>query len=158
MKSRHYIAVVQANTKKTLTSRLVRGIAPVVTYPATAVTNRMLSGVVTITSPIRKTLATNGLFLIGLMMVATPDNIRLVTAVAGGVVGKGMQNYAQPAFVNPVQETLQAFSIKVSCFHPYNSPAGCCMCITDCKCTVHGCCQVAFFRQISLQLLCASSW
>lgn len=157
MKSRHYIAVVQANTKKTLTSRLVRGIAPVVTYPATAVTNRMLSGVVTITSPIRKTLATNGLFLIGLMMVATPDNIRLVTAVAGGVVGKGMQNYAQPAFVNPVQETLQAFSIKVSCFHPYNSPAGCCMCITDCKCTLHACGHIALSANLFAVTFCAGS-
>lgn len=51
--------------------------------PTTALTNRTLSGVATITAPIRKSPLVARVFLIGPVMVATPDNIQLVTAVAG---------------------------------------------------------------------------
>jgi len=114
----------------------VRGMTPVVTYPATAVSKRVLSGVASITSPVR--------------------NISLVA----NIVGIGMQNYALPAYdacVGPVREKMQAISIKVSCSYQRNGSAGCCMCITDCKCTLHACGHIALSANLFAVTFCAGS-
>ena len=55
IKSQAFFTVLQAAQKRGLAGRLVRGIAPMVTYPATAARVGVVSGVALSTSPVRGT-------------------------------------------------------------------------------------------------------
>ncbi len=104
------VTVLQAAKKRGLAGRVIWGMTPVVTYPVSALSNKMLSGIPTCTSFVRN-----------------------ISAVAK-LVGRGMKDYGIPGYDNclaPLCENMQAIRIKVKklwkCCKSWHS--GCITCI-----------------------------
>ncbi len=90
----HIADILQATKKQGLAGRLIWGKTPMVTYPITALSKRVLAGIATARSPVRN-----------------------ISAVAK-VVGRGVRECVSPVYdrcLAPMRNDRQAISTEVSC-------------------------------------------
>ncbi len=133
-----FFSVLQAAQNRGLLGRLVRGVTPMVTYPATAVCGGVVSGVALATSPVR------GTFLVakwagkGLLDYASLTETRQEAASSSG-------SAAADSSLPTTEDTSAATSSQVSCLccmqhlavHPL---MGICLCNGACVNCCAGCC------------------
>ncbi len=108
IKSRVFFTVLQAAHTRSLVGRLVRGVTPMVTYPATAACGGVMSGVALATSPVRSTFLVAKLVGKGLLDYASLTQNRQEAASSSGSAA------ADPSLPS-TYDTPAATSTQVSC-------------------------------------------